>query len=126
MRILVLDDDPILTMVLADHLAERGHSVVPAYDGHLGLLFAERKDFDVIVVDFVLPRLNGIEVLEKLRQKNHSTRAIMITGFPELLKEESSRLADLDLDAVLEKPFSFSELDELIDNPAEQKRAKSL
>ena len=115
MRILVLDDDPILTMVLSDHLSERGHRVVPAYDGNLGVIFCEQKKFDLVLIDFVLPKLNGIEVLERLRRKNNTTRAIMITGFPELLEHEAGRLAGLGLDAVIEKPFSFSQIDEIID-----------
>ena len=115
MRILVLDDDYILTMILADHLAERGHRVVPAFDGHLGKLFCEQKSFDLVLIDFVLPRHNGIEVLERLRHKSRRTRAIMITGSPELLAEESERMAALDVEAVIEKPFSFSRIDELVE-----------
>lgn len=116
MRILVLDDDPILTMVLSDHLAERGHSVVPAYNGRLGVIFCEQKQFDLVVVDLVLPEMNGIDVLERLRQKDRNARAIIITGFPELLEEEAARLVGLDVEAVIEKPFAFSDVDELIDN----------
>lgn len=115
MRILVLDDDYILTMILADHLAERGHRVVPAFDGHLGQIFCEQKSFDLVLINFILPRHNGIEVMERLRQKSRSTRAIMITGSTELLAEESERMAALDVEAVVEKPFSFSEIDELVE-----------
>ncbi|NNJ97263.1 MAG: response regulator [Gammaproteobacteria bacterium] len=118
MRILVLDDDYILTMILADHLAERGHRVVPAFDGHLGQIFCEQKSFDLVLINFVLPRHNGIEVMERLRQKSRSTRAIMITGSTELLAEESERMVALDVEAVVEKPFSFSEIDELVENRA--------
>jgi DNA-binding response OmpR family regulator len=115
MNILVLDDDPILAMVLADHLAELGHRVVPAYDGNLAANFCESKDFDLVLVDFVLPKLDGLDVLERLRNKNSSARAIIITGFPELLQKESDRLAGLGVDAVIEKPFSFSKIDELVE-----------
>ena len=118
MNILILDDNPIMTMVLSDHFAERGHSVIPAYDSKLGLLFCDRKYFDVIILDFVMPGLNGIDVLELMRKKNKSTRAIIMTGFPELLQEESDRLQELDVEAVIEKPFEFSELDELVEKQA--------
>jgi DNA-binding response OmpR family regulator len=118
MNILILDDNPVMTMVLTDHFADRGHSVIPAYDAKLGLLFCDRKYFDVIIMDYVMPGLNGIEVLEIMRKKNKSTRAIIITGFPELLQEQSARLAKLDVEAVIEKPFDFSELDELIEKQA--------
>ena len=115
MKILVVDDNPILTMVLSDHFAARGHSVVPAYNGRLGSLFCEQRHFDLVVVDFVLPDLDGIEVLERLRQRNRNTRAIIITGFPERLEDEAARLVGLDVEAVIEKPFDFSVVDEVID-----------
>ena len=115
MRILVVDDNPVLTMVLSDHLAARGHSVVPAYNGRLGSLFCMQKHFDLVVVDFVLPDLDGIEVLKRLRRSNQNSRAIIITGFPELLEEDAGRLVGLDVEAVIEKPFDFSVVDELIE-----------
>ena len=116
MKILVLDDDRVLTMILADHLIDRGHTVVPAYRGNLASRFCEDKDFDLVIVDFVLAEMTGFEVLEQLRKCNQETRAIIITGFPELLKDESARLQELDVEAVLEKPFSFARVDELIEN----------
>ncbi|MDJ0880308.1 MAG: response regulator [Gammaproteobacteria bacterium] len=115
MKILVLDDDHVLTMILADHLADRGHQVVPAYKGNLAAHFCEEEEFDLVIVDYVLAEMNGFEVLERLRQKNRKARAIIITGFPELLKDESKRLKELDVEAVLDKPFSFSKVDELIE-----------
>jgi DNA-binding response OmpR family regulator len=117
-RILVLDDNPIMTMVLSDHFAERGHKVVPAYDPKLGLLFSNRKYFDLMIIDFVLPGMNGIDVLKLMRKKNKDTRVIIITGFPELLQEQSDRMKELDVEAVIEKPFDFSELDELVEKQA--------
>lgn len=115
MKILVLDDNHILAKILSDHLAERGHEVVAAFDGKLGALFCKRADFDVIVIDLVMPELSGIDLLERLRKKNRSTRAIIITGFPELLEEGSARLEALDVEAVIEKPFSFSEVDAAVE-----------
>ena len=116
MKILVLDDDRVLTMILADHLIDRGHTVVPAYRANLASQFCEEKDFDLVIVDLVLAEMNGFDVLEQLRKCNREARAIIITGFPELLKHESARLQELDVEAVLEKPFSFSKVDELIEN----------
>lgn len=115
MKILVLDDDHVLTMILSDHLTDRGHQVVPAYKGKLAANFCENEDFDLVLVDFVLTEMNGVEFIECLRKNNRKARAIIITGFPELLKEESARLEKLDVEAVLEKPFSFAQVDELIE-----------
>jgi DNA-binding response OmpR family regulator len=114
MRILVVDDNHSLAKILADHLSELGHCVVPAYDGRLGSIFCERNTFDVIVIDLILPDLNGIDVLENLQSNNRMPRAIVITGFPELLNEVSTRLDALDVEAVIEKPFSFSDIDDVL------------
>ncbi len=115
MKILVLDDDHFITMILSDNLIDRGHEVVPAYKGSLAVQFCEDQEFDLVIIDFVLAGMNGFDVLERLRQKNRNARAIIITGFPELLKDESLRLKELDVEAVLEKPFSFSQVDELVE-----------
>jgi DNA-binding response OmpR family regulator len=114
MRILVVEDNHILAKILSDHLAEGGHRVVPAYEGGLASIFCEHKDFDVIVIDLVLPDLNGIDVLERLKRGNRMPRVIVITGFPELLEELSGRLAAVGVEAVIEKPFAFSEVDEAL------------
>ncbi len=118
MNILVVDDNHFLSMILADHLRERGHHAVPAFDGKLALAFCEQKTYDWLVLDLVLPELGGIDVLERLRQHNkQSLRVVVITGFPELLKKESPRLEALGVEAVIEKPFSFSDVDEVIERP---------
>jgi DNA-binding response OmpR family regulator len=114
MRILVVDDNHCLANILADYLSERGHSVVRTYEGRLGSIFCERENFDLIVIDLVLPDLNGIDVLERLQRKNRMPRAIVISGFPELLREESSRLDALDVEAVIKKPFSFSDINDML------------
>lgn len=111
MRILVAEDNHILATVLSDHLAARGHEVVPAYDGRLALIFCHQRDFDVIVIDLLMPDIYGIDVLEQLHAEQRMPRAILITGFPELLDEVSSRLAVIGVQDVVRKPFLFKEVD---------------
>jgi DNA-binding response OmpR family regulator len=115
MRILVAEDNHILAKILADHLAVRGHDVVPVYNGQLASIFCQQRHFDAIVVDLVMPDVYGIDILEELHAKNRMPRAIVITGFPELLEEVSPRLAAVGVDAVIQKPFSFSEVDEALE-----------
>ena len=115
MKILVVDDNHLLSMILADHLRERGHRVVPAYNGELALAFCNQTDYDWLVIDLVLPELGGIDVLERLREENQTFRAIIITGFPELLEKESPRLEALGVEAVIQKPFSFSDVHEVVE-----------
>ena len=115
MKILVVDDNHLLSMILADHLRERGHRVVPAFDGKLALAFCEQTTYDWRVIDLVLPELGGIGVLERLRQQGQTIRVIVITGFPELVEEESPRLEALGVEAVIQKPFSFSDVHDVVE-----------
>jgi CheY-like chemotaxis protein len=114
LRILVADDNHLLAGILADHLAARGHSTVPTYEGRLASILCQQRDFDAIVIDLVLPDVNGIDVLEQLHQQHRMPRAIVMTGFPELLDELAARLAAVGVEAVINKPFSFSELDDVL------------
>ena len=114
MRILVIDDNRLLATILADHLAARGHEVCAAFDGHLAEVFCDRNVYDLLVIDLVLPKVDGIDLLQRLREKDHHCRVIIITGFPELATEERERLETLDVAAVLHKPFSFSDVDEVV------------
>jgi two-component system, response regulator PdtaR len=114
MKILIIDDNRLLATILADHLAARGHEVFAAFDGHLAEVFCDRNDYDLLVIDLVLPKVDGADLLQRLREKHHHCRVIVITGFPELATEELGRLEALDVAAIIQKPFSFSEVDEVV------------
>jgi DNA-binding response OmpR family regulator len=118
MRILVIDDNRLLATILADHLISRGHDASAAFDGHLAEIFCERNGYDLLVIDMVLPEIDGVDLLERLRLRHDHCRAIFITGFSELHEKETSRLEHLEVDAVLEKPFSFSDVDAIVDRMA--------
>jgi DNA-binding response OmpR family regulator len=117
MKILVVDDNHLLCMVLVDHLRDRGHHADSALDGQSALRICEEKSYDLLVIDMVLPRLGGIDLLQRLRQQHSNIRAIIITGFPELLEEQRARVESLGVDAVIQKPFSFSDVDTVIGRP---------
>ena len=114
MKILVVDDNHNLAMIIGDYLVEQGHRVVAAYDGYLGLLLHEHKHFDLILIDLALPKLSGLELLERIRKKDCTVRVIIVTGCPDRLKDDSERLQELDIEVVVEKPFSFSDIDQII------------
>lgn len=118
MRILIVDDNRLLATVLADHLAARGHEAVAAFDGHLAEIFCDRDCYDLVVLDMVLPEIDGVDLLERLRKKHHHCRAVVITGFSELRDKETARLEQLGVSDVLEKPFSFSEVDAIVERVA--------
>jgi DNA-binding response OmpR family regulator len=114
MRILVVEDNYILAKILADHLAAQGHNVVQSYEGGLAARFCQQKEFDALVIDLVMPELNGIDVLEQLHRQKRMPRAIVITGFPEMLEELSTRLEAVGVETVIQKPFSFSDVDDAL------------
>jgi DNA-binding response OmpR family regulator len=114
MKILLAEDNHILAKILADHLAARGHRVVPTYEGRLATLFCQQEDFDAIVIDLIMPDLNGIDVLEQLHRQHRMPPAIVITGFPELLEELATRLSAVGVEAVIQKPLAFSQVDDAL------------
>jgi DNA-binding response OmpR family regulator len=118
MKILIVDDNRLLATILADHLIARGHQAVAAFDGHLAEIFCDRDDYDLVVLDMVLPEVDGVDLLERLRVKHHRCRALIITGFGELLDKERERLQQLGVSAILEKPFSFSDVDAIVEHVA--------
>ena len=116
MKILVVDDNYLLSSILSDYLRERGHHVTPAINAKLALAFCEETNYDCAVIDLVLPELSGVDVIQRLREKNRTCRVIVITGFPDLLQQEWPRLEALGVEAVVQKPFSFSDVDEVIES----------
>ncbi len=107
-RILVVEDDPAILRGLADALAGDGHEVLSARDGRKGLDLGLREDVDLIVLDVMLPGLDGYDVCRKLREDN--------LGLPILMLSARSREADkvvgleLGADDYVTKPFGVAEL----------------
>src|SRR5262252_5288363 len=107
MRILIVEDEPRLLRNLARALREEGYAVDVATVGDEGLYKAESYNYDAVVLDIMLPRLDGWEVLERLR-KQKQTPVLMLTArdsFKDLV-----RGLDDGADDYLVKPFDLSEL----------------
>ncbi|WP_254509121.1 response regulator transcription factor [Anatilimnocola floriformis] len=107
MRLLVIEDEPDLLAAVAQTLREEGYAVDEADDGEMGLFKAESWDYDAIVLDIMLPKIDGWEVLTRLR-KSRSTPVLILTardGVPDRI-----RGLDQGADDYLIKPFSLAEL----------------
>jgi len=106
-EILVIDDDAELCELLSELLGQEGYDVESAGDGKRGLARAEEKAFALIVLDVMLPGLNGFEVLQRLR-KSSRTPVIMLTA----RGEDVDRIVGLEMgaDDYLPKPFNPREL----------------
>lgn len=108
MRLLIVEDERTLAEVLARGLREQGYAVDTADDGERGLYFAESEPYDLIVLDIMLPRLNGHEVCRRLRAARSRVPVLMLTARDSV----DDRVAGLDCgaDDYLIKPFAFREL----------------
>lgn len=107
MRILVVEDEPRLLNNLSRALREEGYAVDTAGNGDDGLYKAESYDYDAIVLDIMLPRLSGVDLLKRLR-KTKQTPVLLLTA----LDGTADRVRGLDAgaDDYLPKPFDLSEL----------------
>ncbi len=107
MRVLVVDDEPVLLRTVAQYLREDGYAVDEAADGQEGLYKATSWEYDAIVLDLLMPKLSGWDVLEKLRV-THKTPVLILTARDGV--EDRVRGLDGGADDYLAKPFHLAEL----------------
>lgn len=107
-RILLVEDDRDQATTIDEWLTAEHHNVVIAYDGEEGAYRIDNDVFDVIVLDWDLPKMTGIDVLKRYRVKKGSTPVIMLTGKGSIADRESG--LDGGADDYLTKPFSLREL----------------
>jgi len=108
MDLLIVEDERRMVELLRKGLMEEGHSVVCANDGLEGLELAKAHHFDVLILDVMMPRLNGYELAKRLRADKIPTPILMLTAKDSL--QDIVLGLDLGADDYLTKPFSFSEL----------------
>jgi len=108
MRILLVEDEPRMANVIAKGLREQSYAVDVAHDGAAGLYQTSINDYDVIVLDVLLPERDGYEVCRELRQRGDSTPVLMLTARAAI--DDRITGFDAGADDYLTKPFSFREL----------------
>ena len=108
MKILVVEDEEKLARTLQRGLKEEGHAVDVALDGEEGEYLAEVNEYDLIILDVLLPKKNGITVCRELRERGINTPILMLTAKDAV--EDKVRGLDAGADDYLTKPFSFEEL----------------
>ncbi len=108
MRVLVVEDEPDLLSALVQTLQEEGYAADQAADGHEGLFKAESSDYEAIILDLMLPGIDGLEILRRLRQQRRKTPVLILTARDSV----NDRVTGLDTgaDDYLIKPFALSEL----------------
>lgn len=105
MRVLLVDDESALVDAVARGLAAEGFVVEVATNGVDGLWMARENDFDVIILDVMLPGLNGFEICRSLRADGANTPVLMLTAMDG--EHDEAEALDLGADDYLAKPFSF-------------------
>ncbi len=108
MRLLLVEDERALSTALVNMFEKEKIAVTACYDGSDGLEYALSGAFDMIILDVLMPKMNGFDVLKEIRRNKIQTPVLMLTA----LSSESDKVKGLDLgaDDYLSKPFGFSEL----------------
>lgn len=108
MRVLLIEDDRKIAGFIQQGLEEEGYSVEVRHDGDGGLELGMRTDFDAAVVDIMLPGMDGLEVIEKMREQGRNTPVLILSA----KQSVDDRVQGLQRggDDYMVKPFSFSEL----------------
>ncbi|MEQ2456818.1 response regulator [Flavonifractor hominis] len=107
-RVLIVEDEKNIVDILSFNLNKEGYETLEAYDGQAGLQLALEQNPDLILLDLMLPKMDGFEVCRSLRKENRSTPVIMLTA----REEEADKVLGLELgaDDYITKPFSMREL----------------
>jgi heavy metal response regulator len=108
MRILVVEDERRLCNIIKRGLLEEGYAVDTAYDGEDGEYLAETNPYDLIILDIMLPKKDGIEICGELRLKRVNMPVLMLTAKDTV--EDRVKGLDAGADDYLVKPFAFNEL----------------
>lgn len=108
MKLLYAEDEAALSEAVVDILTYHNYTVDAVYDGADALYYAEHESYDGIILDIMMPKLSGLEVLKKLREKGVGTPVLLLTAKSEI----EDRISGLDAgaDDYLPKPFAMGEL----------------
>ncbi|HVH46080.1 MAG TPA: response regulator [Labilithrix sp.] len=107
-RIMIVDDDPALLDALEFALSLQGHEVVKADSGTVAVAIARDESLDLVLTDFKMPGMNGLETMIAIKEQNPSIPVMIVTGFasPEMF-DDFKRHGAL---SVVRKPFNLSDL----------------
>jgi DNA-binding response OmpR family regulator len=108
MRVLVIEDEVKVSSFISRGLEEEGYTVEVAYDGKEGLNLLKSREYDIVLLDLMIPEIDGLQVLKSARENGITTPILILTA--KSAKEDVVRGLDTGSDDYLTKPFSFDEL----------------
>jgi DNA-binding response OmpR family regulator len=112
MRILIVEDEAGIVQFLQQGLEEEGYEISTASDGLMGLELAKKENFDLILLDWMMPKMNGLEACKAIRVKNKNTPIIFLTAKDTV--QDTIEGLKAGANDYIKKPFSFDELVERI------------
>jgi DNA-binding response OmpR family regulator len=123
-RVLLIEDDPSIVAGLELNLSLEGYEVITAADGESGLRLAEQKLPDVVLLDIMLPKIHGLEVLRQLRERDADVPVLILTA----RGEEADKVLGLQLgaDDYISKPFNLGELRARLNASLRRKRLRDV
>ena len=107
-KILVVEDEKDLNNIITKHLKKNNFSVDSVFDGEEAIDFLEYGSYDLVILDVMMPKMNGYEVVKHLRENKNETAVLMLTAKDGV--EDKVKGLDLGADDYLIKPFDFTEL----------------
>lgn len=108
MRLLIVEDEKSLSKILSEILKKNNYIVDAVFDGQDGLDYALSEEYDAILLDIMLPKMNGLEMLSELRKQGNSTPVLLLTAKSEI--EDKITGLDSGADDYITKPFETGEL----------------
>lgn len=113
-RILLAEDEEVLRMLIVDTLEDGDFQIVEARDGLEALELFEKNPYDLIIVDYMMPGLTGLELIQKIREHNPTVKILMLSAKAQAFEQE--RIYEAGADFFMAKPFSPLELLQLVED----------
>ena len=111
MKILVIDDNPAFRYSLAGALGKGGYQVLTADDGEHGIALFRTENPDLVICDLIMPRLNGVDTIQKIRRESPAMKIIAISGNAVMMNVDGLATAlESGADDVIVKPFDSQDL----------------
>ncbi|MBU0558525.1 MAG: response regulator [Bacteroidetes bacterium] len=113
-KILIVDDDKDMCKIISTVLMQEGYKIFKAFDGEQAIKAINAKNYNLVILDFRLPNMDGIEVLQKIRNMGLSISVIMISAYGnDLVKSKAKKFG---VSQFLDKPFDLSKLIKVVKN----------
>ena len=113
MKVLIADDDQTIRALLTDMLVDLGHVVVAATNGAEAVELAAREQPDAVILDFLMPKLSGLDALKAMRERGLPMPAVLLTAFSDSSIREMEDVPAPE--AILEKPFRRRDIEKALE-----------